>query len=78
MNKSSYFIYKGLNYKMQEITYDEAKYLRERGVHCPKTCRLKNKGRSRGKRFAPDEQSVQQLLEEYRKTIVVIETYGDV
>lgn len=78
MSKSSHITHKGLNENMQEITYDEAKYLRERGVHCPKTCRLKNKGRRRGKRFAPDDRNVQHLLEQYRKNIKVIETYGDV
>ena len=64
--------------RMEQITKEEAKYLESRGVWCPKTCRLKNNGTSRGKAYAPDDKSVQELLSEYRKTVKVVYTYGQI
>lgn len=60
---------------MNQITRDEAKFLAEQGVYCPRTCRLKRKGKSRGKYYCPDDKHVQELLATYRKSIRVIETY---
>lgn len=63
---------------MEQITKDEAKYLESRGIYLPKTCRLKNNGARRGKKYAPDDKYVQELLAEYRKTVRIVETYGNV
>lgn len=63
---------------MEQITREEAKYLEQHGVYCPKTCRLKNKGARRGKKYCPDDKYVQELLAEYRKTVRIVETYGNV
>lgn len=60
---------------MNQITRDEAKFLAEYGIYCPRTCRLKRKGKSRGKYYCPDDKHVQELLATYRKSIRVIETY---
>ena len=60
---------------MNQITRDEAKFLAEHGVYCPRTCGLKRKGKSRGKYYCPDDKHVQELLATYRKSIRVIETY---
>lgn len=63
---------------MNQITREEAHYLSRHGVFCPRTCKLKRKGKSRGKYFAPDDKYVLKLLAEYRKTVKVIETYGEI
>ena len=60
---------------MNQITRDEAKFLAEHGIYCPRTCRLKRKGKSRGKYYCPDDRHVQELLATYRKSIRIIETY---
>lgn len=60
---------------MNQITREEAKYLMQHGVYCPRTCRLKRKGASRGKYYCPDDKHVLDLLEDFRKTINIVETY---
>lgn len=60
---------------MNQITRDEAKFLAEHGVYCPRTCRLKRKGKSRGKYYCPDDKHILDLLNIYRNSIKVIETY---
>lgn len=60
---------------MNQITRDEAKFLAEHGVYCPRTCRLKRKGKSRGKYYCPDDKHVQELLATYRRSIRIIEAY---
>lgn len=62
---------------MIEITSKEARHLNSLGYHCPKTCRLKNKGKSRGKFYCAEEKKILEALENYRKTEVVIYTYGE-
>lgn len=62
---------------MIEITSNEAKYLESIGYHCPKTCRLKNKGASRGKYFCVEEKKVLEALEKYRTDMVVSYSYGN-
>lgn len=63
---------------MNQITREEAHYLAKYGVHCPHTCKFKRQGKSRGKYFAPDDKEVNKLLTAYRKTVKIVETYGDV
>lgn len=60
---------------MNQITRDEAMFLADNGIHCPKTCKLKRDGKSRGKYFAPDDKYVSELLDSYRKTIKIVESY---
>lgn len=60
---------------MNQITKEEAMYLSGLGIHCPKTCRLKRKGKKRGKYFAPDDKGVMQLLENYRASVKIVESY---
>lgn len=60
---------------MNQITRDEAKFLADHGIICTRTCRLKRKGKSRGKYYCPDDKHILDLLESYRKTIKIIETY---
>jgi hypothetical protein len=77
-----YFYFLFINMKvvdiMNQITREEAHYLAMHGIRCPHTCRLKRKGSSRGKYFAPDDKRVRKLLAAYRETVKIIETYGDV
>lgn len=68
---------KVVDYCMNQITRDEAKYLADKGIHCPRTCRLKRKGKSRGKYFAPDDKHVSELLAAYRQTIKIVESYPE-
>lgn len=63
---------------MVEITRDEAMFLRDKGIYCPRTCKLKRKGKSRSKFYAPDDVRTIGLLESYRNTIQVVCTYGNV
>lgn len=79
MNMCSYihkYTIKVLN-EMNQISHDEAQFLANHGVHCPKTCRLKRQGKARGKYYCPDDKHVLELLEAYRKTIKVVEIYPE-
>ena len=60
---------------MNQISRDEAKFLAKHGIHCPRTCRLKRKGKSRGKYYCPDDKHILDLLETYRKSLNVVESY---
>ena len=50
------------------VTKDEADYLRQniKNVKIFKTCRLKNTGSNRGKRYAEETSAVVSLLTKYR------------
>lgn len=62
---------------MKQISREEAKFLAAHGIHCPRTCKLKRKGKSRGKYYCPDDSHILDLLEKYRRTIKVVETYPE-
>lgn len=47
------------------VTKDEADYLRQ-NIKNVKTCRLKNNGSNRGKRYAEETSAVVNLLAKYR------------
>lgn len=51
---------------MIQINRDEALALMAKGIHCPKTCRLKRNGSKRGKYFCPNDKTAIEALEAYR------------
>lgn len=63
---------------MIEITSKEAKHLESIGYHCPKTCRLKNKGASRGKHYCVEERKVLEELKKFRDQMIISYSYGNV
>ena len=63
---------------MIQITKDQAAFLRTHGVREGITRPLKQKSK-RGKRiYAAEERYILKLLDEYAKSQVVLETYGDI
>lgn len=60
---------------MVEITKEEAKYLREKGIYVVKSCKLKDNGRKRGKSYCEESVRAMRELDRYRSSIVVKEEY---
>lgn len=61
---------------MFKITKGEAKYLREHGITEGLTATMRTKGKRR-KFYAAEERRILDLLEDYRKSLIVSETYSN-
>ncbi len=60
---------------MLQITREEAKYLRDKGIYVVKSCRLKNKGTRRSKFYCEESAKALRELNKYRSSIVISEEH---
>ena len=64
--------------KMLEITKDEAKYLREHGITEGITRTMRQKSKRGKKQLCCEDRHIVALLKDYRDSLVIRETYGEV